>query len=121
MKRIHFLTSFVILILTTVSGFSQESKVDLKSPEVQSQVFNQIINDRQLMHAFMDTMKTNNETMNVTVSDMGKKCHISPSDCNHLFALVAKHNDTLNRLKKFLDEREASANTAQSRPKYRHR
>lgn len=121
MKRIYFLVSFVILILTTVSGFSQESKVDLKSPEVQSQVFNQILNNRQLMQAFMDTMKTNNETMDVMVSDMGKKCDMSPSDCNHLFAMVAKHNDTLNRLKKFLDEKEASANTPQSRPKYKHR
>lgn len=121
MKRIYFLASFVILILTTVSGFSQESKFDLKSPEVQSQVFNQLLNDRHLLQAFLETMKTNDQTMNMMVSDMEKKCDMSPSDCHYLFAMMAKHNDTLNMLKKFLDEREASASSVQSRRKYKRR
>ncbi len=48
-KNILILESMVILLMISVAGFSQESMVDLKSSEIQEQVFDQILNDHQLL------------------------------------------------------------------------
>lgn len=114
------LMNVVILLVTTGTGFSQEKKIDLKSPEVQSQVFNQILNDHQLMQDFMEKMKTNDHAMKMMMSDMMMKCDMDASMCKNMTAMMAEHDKILEQLGKVLDEKD-SEYVVQKRPRYRHK
>ncbi len=114
------LMSLVILLMTTGTGFSQEKKIDLKSPEVQYQVFNQILNDHQLMQDFMGKMKANDHAMKMMMSDMMMKCDMDASMCKNMTAMIAEHDKILKQLGKTLDEKD-SEYVVQKRPRYRHK
>lgn len=116
-----FLTALVFLVMTTVSVFSQENKIDLKSPEVQKQVFNQILNDHQLMMNFMEQMKTNENAQKMMMSDIMMKCDMDSSMCKNMSAIMAEHDKILEQVGKVLDEKKDSKYTVKKRPKYQHK
>ena len=111
----------VIMLITTSLGFSQEKKIDLSSPEVQKEVFNQILNDHQLMMNFMEQMKTNDHAMKMAMSDMMKCCDMDASTCKDMSAIMAEHDKILEQVGKILDEKEDAKYTVQKKPRYHHK
>lgn len=59
------ITIFVAVLLLTVNGYSQNTKVKtlLNKPETRTEVFNTILGDHQLMMEFMTAMKGNEHAM----------------------------------------------------------
>lgn len=115
-----FLTVLVILMMTSVAGFSQEKKVDLRSPEVQKEVFNQILTDHQLMMNFMEQMNKSENAMKMMMGNMMNCCNADSSTCKDMSAIVAEHDKVLQQMGKYLDEKEDSKYVVRER-KYKHR
>lgn len=117
---VSFLAAIVILIMTTAAAFSQENKVDLKSPEVQKQVIDLILNDHALMQNFMEQLKTNDKAMKMVMSDMMMKCDMDASTCKNMSAIMAEHDKLLEQIGKVLDEKENSKYVVRER-RYKHK
>ena len=107
--------------MTTVAALSQENKVDLKSPEVQKQVFDQIMNDPQLLQIFMDQLKTNEQAQKMMMSGMAMTCDMDSSTCKNMSEIMAEHEKILEQMEKILDEKKDSKYVVQKRPRYVHK
>ena len=101
----QILMSLAILLVVTVNGYAQEKTIDLNSPEVRTQVFDQILNDHQLMMDFMAKMNTNDHAMNMMMGNMMKCCDTDSSACKNMSAMMAEHDKVLEQLGKELDKK----------------
>lgn len=118
----------VIIFMTSKAGFSQENKIDLKAPEIQQQVFSQILNDKDIMLNFFAKVQMHEDAMDVMMSSMMVKCCTDSTTCKNLSKKISEHDQILEQLGKVLLEKEASnlekeaSNyTIKPLPRYKHK
>lgn len=138
--RISYLAAIMVLsIMATASGFAQQGSIDLKTPEVRDKVFDQILNDHELMMNFMNRLRTNEhammmmksgmtnqdtdnpEEMSGMMSDMMMKCDMDSSMCRNMTSMMAEHDKILEQLSKVLSEKEDAQYELRKKPQHRHR
>lgn len=116
-----FMAGLVIFIMTSVAGISQESKIDLKSTEIQQKVFNQILNDNDLLKSFIAQLQTNEDAKNVIMSNMMMKCSKNSCMCKNLTEKMSEHDMILEQLGKLLLEKNDTKYAVKPRPRYKHK
>jgi len=113
--------SVIIFAMTSIAGISQENKIDIKAPEIQQQVFSQILNDKDLLQKFVAQLQTNEEAMDVMLSSMMMKCCTDSSTCKNLSKKISDLDQILEQLGKVLLEKDDSKYTIKPRPRYKHK
>jgi hypothetical protein len=115
------LMSLAIVLLATATGFSQEKKIDLKSPDVQGQVFNQILNDHQTMENFIAALKTNDHALKMVTAGITPSSETNANTCCNMMAMMAGHNHGTNEAVSPAEKVKSEQTIEQHRPKYRHK
>jgi hypothetical protein len=115
------LAGLLIILLTSAVGFSQEKGIDIKKPDIQIQVFDQILNDNDLIDDFITRLQSNQDAMKYLMSKMMLKCCTDSAMCDTLTEKVSEHDEILERLGKVLLEKEDSNYTVKPRPRYKHK
>ena len=114
------LMSLAIVLLATAAGFSQEKEIDLKSPDVQGQVFNQIINDHQVMENFIKVLKTNDHAMKMVTDGLTASSKTNTSSCKNMMAMMKGYDGVQGAVNTSEKNSNEKANE-QHRHKYKHK
>jgi len=117
----QFIVGVVIFVMSSIVGISQENKIDLKAPEIQQQVFSQILNDKDIMLNFLAQLQTNEDAMDVMMSSMLMKCCPDSSACKILSKKLSDQDQILEQLGKVLLEKDDAKYTIKPRPRYKHK
>jgi hypothetical protein len=115
------LAGLLIILLTSAVGFSQEKGIDIKKPDIQIQVFDQILNDNDLIDDFITRLQSNQDAMKYFMSKMMLKCCTDSAMCETLTEKVSEHDEILEQLGKVLMEKEDSNYTVTPRSIYKHK
>ena len=115
------LAGLLIILLTSAVGFSQEKGIDIKKPDIQIQVFDQILNDNDLIDDFITRLQSNQDAMKYFMSKMMLKCCTDSAMCETLTEKVSEHDEILEQLGKVLMEKEDSNYTVTPRSLYKHK
>ena len=115
------LAGLLIILLTSAVGFSQEKGIDIKNPDIQIQVFDQILNDNDLIDDFITRLQSNQDAMKYFMSKMMLKCCTDSAMCETLTEKVSEHDEILEQLGKVLMEKEDSNYTVTPRSIYKHK
>jgi hypothetical protein len=116
-----FIIGLVIFTMTSIAGISKENKIDLKTPEIQQQVFSQILNDKDLMQNFVVQLQKNEDAMDVMMSSIMMKCCTDSTMYKNLSKKISDHDQILEQLGKVLLEKDDSNYTKMPRPRYKHK
>ena len=115
------LAGLLIILLTSAVGFSQEKGIDIKKSDIQIQVFDQILNDNDLIDDFITRLQSNQDAMKYFMSKMMLKCCTDSAMCETLTEKVSEHDEILEQLGKVLMEKEDSNYTVTPRSIYKHK